>query len=247
MQMTGIPKAIVEKLLQENRAHDCGKTAEVCVRIIAIAELPTTYGHYQVIAFENNVDGREHAALAHGDIYEGQDIPVRLHSECLTGDTLGSLRCDCGEQLQQSLKEIGEMPAGVVLYMRQEGRGIGFINKIRAYQLQDYGYDTFQANEVLGFKPDERDYDLAAHMLGSLHVKSVRLMTNNPDKIRDLQVHGVRITSIVPVVVPPNKYNRFYLETKKNKAGHLLDQARKEAYLEQPDDLVDYHHLNHTE
>src|SRR2546427_62660 len=114
--MTGIPKAIVEKLLKENKAHDCGKTAEVCVRIIAIAELPTIYGDYQVIAFENNVDGREHAALAHGDIYEGEEVPVRLHSECLTGDTLGSLRCDCGEQLQQSLKEIGAMPAGHLLY-----------------------------------------------------------------------------------------------------------------------------------
>jgi len=244
--MTGIPKAIVEKLLKENKAHDCGKTAEVCVRIIAIAELPTIYGDYQVIAFENNVDGREHAALAHGDIYEGEEVPVRLHSECLTGDTLGSLRCDCGEQLQQSLKEIGAMPTGIVLYMRQEGRGIGFVNKIRAYQLQDYGYDTFQANEVLGFKPDERDYDLAAHMLGSLHVRSVKLMTNNPEKIRDLQSHGVKITGRIPLITEPNQYNQFYLETKKLKAGHLLDKNVPEVILEHQNEIIDPNHSART-
>ncbi len=212
------------------------------MRIAAIAELPTLYGDYQVVAFWNNFDRKEHAAFVHGDVFEREEVPVRVHSECLTGDAIGSLRCDCREQLVQSLKRIGETEYGIVLYMRQEGRGIGFLNKIRAYQLQDEGVDTLKANELLGFKPDERDYDLAAHMLGSLHVKSVKLLTNNPDKIRDLQLHGVRITSIVPVVVPPNKYNRFYLETKKNRAGHLLDRSRREVFLEQPDELVDYHH-----
>lgn len=240
--MTGIPKAIVERLLKENKDHDCGKSSEVCVRIIAIAELPTIYGHYQVVAFENNVDGREHAALVHGNIYDGQEIPVRLHSECLTGDTLGSLRCDCGDQLQQSLKGIGAMSTGVVLYMRQEGRGIGFVNKIRAYQLQDYGYDTFQANEVLGFRPDERDYDLAAHMLGSLHVRSIKLMTNNPEKIRDLQSHGVKITGRIPLITEPNKFNQFYLETKKLKAGHLLDKNVPEVILEHQNEIIDPNH-----
>jgi len=240
--MFGIPRPTVEKLLKENEDHLCRDAEEVCVRIAAIAELPTLYGDYQVVAFWNNFDRKEHAAFVHGDVFEREEVPVRVHSECLTGDAIGSLRCDCREQLVQSLKRIGAMDYGIVLYMRQEGRGIGFLNKIRAYQLQDEGVDTLKANELLGFKPDERDYDLAAHMLGSLHVKSVKLLTNNPDKIRDLQLHGVRITSIVPVVVPPNKYNRFYLETKKNKAGHLLDRSRREIFLEQPDELVDYHH-----
>ena len=240
--MFGIPRLTVEKLLKENEDHLCRDAEEVCVRIAAIAELPTLYGDYQVVAFWNNFDRKEHAAFVHGDVFEREEVPVRVHSECLTGDAIGSLRCDCREQLVQSLKRIGETEYGIVLYMRQEGRGIGFLNKIRAYQLQDEGVDTLKANELLGFKPDERDYDLAAHMLGSLHVKSVKLLTNNPDKIRDLQLHGVRITSIVPVVVPPNKYNRFYLETKKNKAGHLLDRSRREIFLEQPDELVDYHH-----
>ncbi len=245
--MMGLPRVTVEKLLKENEDHLCRDAEEVCVRIAAIADLPTLYGEYQVVAFWNNFDRKEHAAFVHGDVFEKEEVPVRVHSECLTGDAIGSLRCDCREQLVQSLKKIGQMDSGIVLYMRQEGRGIGFLNKIRAYQLQDQGVDTLKANELLGFKPDERDYDLAAHMLGSLHVKSVKLLTNNPDKIRDLQVHGVRITSIVPVVVPPNKYNRFYLETKKVKAGHLLDPTRMEAFLEQPDDLVDYHHANHTD
>ena len=239
--MSGIPGPTVEKLLKENEGHRC-PDEEVCVRIAAIADLPTLYGQYQVVAFWNNADRKEHAAFVHGDVFDQEEVPVRLHSECLTGDAIGSLRCDCREQLVQSLKRIGSMDKGIVLYMRQEGRGIGFANKIKAYMLQDQGYDTLKANEILGFKPDERDYDLAAHMLGSLHVKSVKLLTNNPSKIQDLQFHGVKITSIIPVVVPPNRYNRFYLETKKNKAGHLLEPGRHEILLEQPDELVNYHH-----
>lgn len=243
--MSGIPKQTVDRLLKENADHVCPEP-EVCVRISALAGLPTLFGYYQVVAFWNNFDRKEHAAFVHGDVFEREDVPVRLHSECLTGDAIGSLRCDCREQLQQSLKTIGEMEYGIVLYMRQEGRGIGFINKIRAYQLQDNGYDTFQANEALGFKADERDYDLAAHMLGSLHVRSIRLMTNNEDKIRDLQTHGVKITGRIPVVIPPNKYDSFYLETKRKKAGHLLDRDYPEDLLEQQDDLVDRHHSTET-
>ncbi len=244
--MTGIPRQIVDQLLKENKDHVCGDPAEVCVRIVAAADLPTSLGDYQVVAFWNNFDRKEHAAFVHGDIFEKEDVPARLHSECLTGDALGSLRCDCREQLQQSLATIAGMEYGIVLYMRQEGRGIGFINKIRAYQLQDYGYDTFQANEVLGFKADERDYDLAAHMLSSLHVRSVKLMTNNTDKIKDLQIHGVKITGRIPVIVPPNKHDRFYLETKRKKAGHLLDRDYPDDFLEQQDDLVDHHHWEET-
>jgi GTP cyclohydrolase II len=144
------------------------------------------------------------------------------------------------------MRQIAKMDRGIVLYMRQEGRGIGFINKIKAYQLQDEGYDTFRANEVLGFKRDERDYDLAAHMLRSLHVKSIKLMTNNPAKIKDLQLHGIRITGRIPVVVPPNKYDKFYLETKK-RAGHLLDKTQPEEFLEQSEELQDNHHWEQAE
>src|SRR6059036_4317261 len=244
--MMGIPRPTVERLLRENKDHLCPDAEEVCVRIAAIADLPTLYGQYQVVAFWNNFDKKEHAAFVHGDVLDKEEVPVRIHSECLTGDAIGSLRCDCREQLVQSLKRIGMMDRGIVLYLRQEGRGIGFVNKIKAYQLQDEGYDTFRANEVLGFKRDERDYDLAAHMLRSLHVKSIKLMTNNPAKIKDLQLHGIRITGRIPVVVPPNKYDRFYLETKK-RAGHLLDKTQPEEFLEQSEELQDNHHWEQAE
>ncbi len=228
-----IPKPVVVRLLEENEHHECPGAPEVCVRIRAIADLPTRFGDYQVAAFSNNLDNKEHAAFVHGDVFEGEAVPVRLHSECLTGDAIGSLRCDCRDQLIQSLEQIGQMDCGIVLYLRQEGRGIGFVNKIRAYQLQDSGYDTVQANEILGFKPDERDYEIAAHMLGSLHVRSIRILTNNPEKVKDLEQHGVRIVGRIPVLVPPNAHDRPYLETKRKKMGHLLD-------FEQPDDLVVY-------
>jgi GTP cyclohydrolase II len=151
-------------------------------------------------------------------------VPVRLHSECLTGDAIGSLRCDCRDQLESALAAIGKMECGILLYLRQEGRGIGFLNKIRAYGLQDHGLDTVEANLALGFRDDERDYSVAAHMLHSLKVKSVRLMTNNPKKIGGLVSLGVKVSDRIPLIMPPNQYNRFYLETKKEKSGHLLEQ-----------------------
>jgi GTP cyclohydrolase II len=235
----GIPKNLVEELLRENEHHECAESPETCVRIRAIADLPTRFGDYQVVAFWNNHDKKEHAAFVHGNVFDGEEVPVRLHSECLTGDAIGSLRCDCRDQLVESLQEIGQMENGVVLYLRQEGRGIGFTNKIRAYQLQDAGYDTVQANEALGFRPDERDYRVAAHMLGSLHVESIRIMTNNPDKVADLQRHGVKIVGRIPLVVPPNPFNRPYLETKRRKLGHLLDLEQSEDDLgELPEDTL---------
>jgi len=219
----GIPKTVVDRLLRENEHHECPDSPETCVRIRAIAELPTRFGDYQVVAFLNNSDNKEHAAFVHGNVFEKEAVPVRIHSECLTGDAIGSLRCDCRDQLIDSLEKIGKMDAGLVIYLRQEGRGIGFANKIRAYQLQDAGADTVEANEMLGFRPDERDYGIAAHILGSLHVGSIRIMTNNPDKVRDLQTHGVTIVERIPVVVPPTDRNLGYLETKRRKMGHLLD------------------------
>jgi GTP cyclohydrolase II len=151
-----------------------------------------------------------------------ENVPVRMHSECLTGDVAGSLRCDCRDQFEAAMHMIGQMENGILLYLRQEGRGIGFINKIRAYSLQDSGYDTVQANLALGFRDDERDYSVAAHMLESLKVKSIRMMTNNPKKLNALTEYGVKITERIPLVIPPNPYNEFYLRTKAEKSGHMI-------------------------
>jgi GTP cyclohydrolase II len=227
----------VKDLLDENRGHECegvGKN-NVCVRIESIADLPSRFGQFQVVAFWNNRDGKEHAAFVHGDVTGREDVPVRMHSECLTGDAIGSLRCDCRDQLESSLRLLGSCDRGILLYLRQEGRGIGFINKIRAYSLQDYGYDTVEANAALGFRDDERDYSVAAHMIMSLHVKSVQLMTNNPRKIEGLVSLGIKVSGRIPLIIQPNDYNRFYLQTKARKSGHLLDDVGKEHLLEQID------------
>jgi GTP cyclohydrolase II len=194
------------------------------VRVSAVAELPTRFGDFQVVAFHAPAETREHAALVKGDIDGAEDVPVRLHSECLTGDTFGSLRCDCREQLETSLRMIEAMPMGVVLYLRQEGRGIGLENKIRAYQLQEAGFDTNEANTMLGFREDERDYEIAADMLKAMGVRSIRLISNNPDKMADLQRHGVRVTGRIPIDITANEHNAFYLETKRRN-GHLLAPA----------------------
>ena len=225
----GIAPATVQELLHESTKHQCPDGTPVCVQVCAIADLPTRFGEYQVAAFYSPNDRKEHAAFVHGDVVGREEIPVRLHSECLTGDAIGSLRCDCRDQLIESLERIGKMEAGIVLYLRQEGRGIGFVNKIKAYQLQDSGFDTVEANERLGFRADERDYAIAAHMLWSLRVRSIRIMTNNPAKMKDLEEHGVQIVGRIPVVVPPNDHDLAYMRTKQAKMGHLLG-------LEQEDD-----------
>lgn len=232
-----IPRETVEALIRENAEHDCSGGTGVCVRIVAVADLPTRFGDFQVVAFDSPHDKKEHAALIRGDVLGKEQVPVRLHSECLTGEAFGSLRCDCREQLEVAISQIAQRDVGVVLYLRQEGRGIGFANKIRAYQLQDDGLDTIQANEALGFRPDERDYEVAAHMLASLDVRSIQLMSNNPDKIADLRFHGVRVEGRIPIVIPPNLYNRRYLETKRLKAGHLLGGPLAEGIPEQVDSI----------
>jgi GTP cyclohydrolase II len=218
----GISKSKIEEIIRTEATHDCSGPTGVCVRIAAIADLPTRFGEFQVVAFDSPNDGKEHAALIRGDVFGQERVPVRLHSECLTGDAFTSLRCDCRQQLELALQLIGQREIGAILYLRQEGRGIGFANKIRAYQLQERGLDTIEANQVLGFRPDERDYAVAAHMLYSLKVASVLLMSNNPDKIADLQSHGVTVEGRIPIEVPPNPHNLRYLETKRVKAGHLL-------------------------
>jgi GTP cyclohydrolase II len=232
-----LSKMRIKELLDENLEHECDGVGEdnICVRIAAIAELPTRFGNFHIVAFYNNRDDKEHVAFVKGDVCGSEDVPVRVHSECLTGDAIGSLRCDCRDQLESALSKIGQLEKGILLYMRQEGRGIGLINKARAYGLQDHGYDTVDANLALGFRDDEREYSTAAHMLFSLKVKSIHLMTNNPKKIADLTKHGVKVSKRIPHIIPPNEHNRFYLETKKNKSGHMIDNLGKEHLPEQSD------------
>ncbi|MGB6500464.1 MAG: GTP cyclohydrolase II [Thermoplasmata archaeon] len=231
-----LPPEVVAQLLEEGRTHNCPEAPEICTKLVAIADLPTRFGAYQVAAFWNNFDRRDHAAFIHGNIFDKERVPVRIHSECLTGDAIGSLRCDCRDQLLASLEWVASQPAGVVLYLRQEGRGIGFANKIRAYQLQDQGYDTVQANEALGFRPDERDYGFAAHMLDALHIRSIEIMTNNPAKVEDLRRHGVEIVGRIPLVIPPTEQNRQYLDTKRRKMGHWLDDEQTDDPIVPPVD-----------
>jgi GTP cyclohydrolase II len=171
--------------------------------------------------------------VVHGDVVGHADVATRLHSECLTGDALGSLRCDCRDQLEQALRRIAAEERGIVLYLRQEGRGIGLLNKVRAYSLQDEGLDTVAANEALGFRDDERDYAIAAHMIHSLDLRSIHLLTNNPAKIDGLTQHGVRVSGRLPHVMPANPHNRFYLETKAARSGHWIDLDGKPHLPEQ--------------
>jgi len=212
----GLKMCSVESIIQWRRRN------EQLVHRVAQTRLHTEYGVFDLIAYDNDVDEREHVALVKGDVTVEGPVLVRVHSECLTGDVFGSMRCDCGAQLHEAMRMIEQEGRGVVVYMRQEGRGIGLMNKIRAYELQDNGMDTVEANVHLGFAPDPREYGIGAQILTDLGVRRMRLLTNNPVKRAGLEGYGLEVVNLVPIQIPPNEINARYLQTKRDKLGHLL-------------------------
>lgn len=215
-QKYNIPVLTIEELQKYRKAFDS------LVECVSVVDMPTKYGNFKAHCYVNKLNGEHHIALVMGDLGNGNDVLCRVHSECLTGDVFGSLRCDCGQQLDQAMKMIAEKGKGVLLYMRQEGRGIGLVNKLKAYSLQEHGMDTLDANLALGFQGDLREYYIGAQILRDLGIKSLHLLTNNPDKIYQLEDYEIKITSRVPIEIKANSYDSFYLRTKKNRMGHIL-------------------------
>jgi GTP cyclohydrolase II len=190
-------------------------------------QLPTKYGHFELIPFQEKENGFEHMALIKGNFKEGETILTRIHSACATGDLFGSLRCDCGDQLIEAMKTIEKNGSGIIVYLQQEGRGIGLMNKMKAYKLQELGMDTIEANEHLGFAADERDYQIGTDILNALGIQKVNLLTNNPDKIMGLEENGIQVVERIPLIIPSNAFNKEYLDTKENQMGHQLSQEKQ--------------------
>jgi 3,4-dihydroxy 2-butanone 4-phosphate synthase/GTP cyclohydrolase II len=227
--------ARLPRLLEIAREHGLGlisiedlivyrRLKEKLVVRLAETPLPTQYGEFRLILYGTTINDEHHVALVRGQVEGKENVLVRVHSSCFTGDVLGSLRCDCGDQLHHAMRQVAEEGEGVVLYMHQEGRGIGLVNKLKAYMLQDQGLDTVEANEHLGFRPDPRDYGIGCQILVDLGLSTLRLLTNNPRKRAAIEGYGLRITEHVPIEVEPTDHNRRYLETKRDKLGHLLGQ-----------------------
>lgn len=236
-----LSKEQIAYLLEASKDHSCDPE-DCCVQLVAVANLPSMFGEFQICGFVSPCDGKEHTAIIKGDVVNKEEIVVRVHSECLTGDVLGSKRCDCRDQLISGLKYIENEGTGILIYLRQEGRNIGLTEKLKSYALQDQGYDTVEANLLLGWQPDERDYGVAAHMLRTLGVKSIRLLTNNPEKLEQLKKHGIKITERIPHIMETTEYSEFYLQTKMEKAGHLLGDF---ASLRDVDKAITHGHEYH--
>ena len=220
-KLKGEPDFVAEEFYCKGVGAFCMEK-DLCVQLVAKASLPTRFGNFTLYGFFDSREAKEHTAIVQGIVGGKERVPLRVHSECHTGDVWGSLRCDCRDQLEAALRHISLQPFGAVVYMKQEGRGIGLLNKIRAYQLQDLGLDTIEANQFLDLPVDARDYKVAARIITLLGIKSIALMTNNPDKIEKLRGEGIEVVERIPVIIEATTHDREYLETKKEKMGHLL-------------------------
>lgn len=220
-KLTGKPDFVAEECYCKGVGEYCIDNA-FCVQLAARTTLPTRFGTFTLFGFYDNREGKEHTAIVHGDVEGRENVPLRVHSECHTGDVWGSLRCDCRDQLEAATRYIAGQPCGVVIYLKQEGRGIGLLNKIKAYQLQDLGLDTIEANQYLDMPVDARDYRVAAKIITLLKIGSISLLTNNPDKIDQLKTAKIKVVGRIPIVIPANRHDEGYLDVKRNKMGHMI-------------------------